>query len=448
MHLPVKIYGEDVLERVKGCEWHYSESINRRIASLGDNADEFKEKALNLLHATTKEAYIFAYNEIKDFITKMKVPSLMNWVQWWDTRKHLIFRAFTSKHSPLSNLAKGVHAERKHRDPLGVTLLESCYFDLRDSLLLGENFKNLQCGSYDGGYGASLNEITSRRNKRDVQMAQQIGKDFLDFGVSSVVQEKTIRTSEGNSNDDDGCLPPKRRRSNKLVVFQTRLKRATEVSETMKIRKVEKDTNTKWTFSVASSQSGLNNYKVSIYNSPSCNCSDFVKYGSRVLCQHIIFILLFPLNVKGDHDVFSSRYMADDDLRPLLTSASVDKKYMQVSSSKGSRYANIRLMLQVDPNYGNHQIATLHNKTKRSATCRSCKKIFKVGSLCIKIDGVLTVPIGHDTATVQTVYACVDPLCLRSMPYWTNARYPTSLLSTPDVTTEEFDNCRTMLNIS
>ena len=56
-------------------------------------------------------------------------------------RKEFAFRAFTSFNAPQSNLPEVIHAEWKNRDKMGVSLLECCYFDLRDSILLTTNLK-------------------------------------------------------------------------------------------------------------------------------------------------------------------------------------------------------------------------------------------------------------------------------------------------------------------
>lgn len=39
----VKAYGEEVLEKVKGCEFHFRDSINRKASTLGEHRSKFKE---------------------------------------------------------------------------------------------------------------------------------------------------------------------------------------------------------------------------------------------------------------------------------------------------------------------------------------------------------------------------------------------------------------------
>ena len=97
----VKIYGEDILEKVKGCEFHFRDSINRKTSTLGEYSSKLKEISLSMLTSTTPEAYINALKNMQDFISKdEKLADLQHWFNWWDNRRELIFKAFTSKVTP------------------------------------------------------------------------------------------------------------------------------------------------------------------------------------------------------------------------------------------------------------------------------------------------------------------------------------------------------------
>ena len=99
----------------------------------------FKILANELLIALTEEGYRDPYQEITSFISfNEKSKELYGWLNWWHERGAFIFRAFARLIAPRSNLAEVVHASWKNRDKMGVTLLESCMFDIRDSLLLGK----------------------------------------------------------------------------------------------------------------------------------------------------------------------------------------------------------------------------------------------------------------------------------------------------------------------
>ena len=53
----------------------------------------------------------------------------------WDARKSYIFRAFQALLKPQVNLAETIHAGMVHLDTMGVSLLESIYYDIMDNLL-------------------------------------------------------------------------------------------------------------------------------------------------------------------------------------------------------------------------------------------------------------------------------------------------------------------------
>ena len=137
------IYGEDVLEKVKSCEFHFKQAVERKIRGFGGDKDQFKKLAYGLLYATTPEAYENSLQLFEEFATDAK---LKDWIQWWDVRKEKIFHAFTHFDAPQSNLAEVLHAGWKHRDKMGVSLLECCYFDLRDSILLAINHDSVRDG--------------------------------------------------------------------------------------------------------------------------------------------------------------------------------------------------------------------------------------------------------------------------------------------------------------
>ena len=135
------VYGENVLTKVKGCEFHFKQSVERKVKTLNTKGEEFRNLALRLLIASTPEAYSHALRMSKQFSSN-NAESIRDWTEWWDARKEFAFRAFTSFNAPQSNLAEVIHAGWKNRDKMGVSLLERCYFDLRDRILLTTNLKS------------------------------------------------------------------------------------------------------------------------------------------------------------------------------------------------------------------------------------------------------------------------------------------------------------------
>ena len=53
----VEIYGEDVLQYIKGCEFRFHDSVNRHANKFDGESETFKKYALQLLTSSTPEAY-------------------------------------------------------------------------------------------------------------------------------------------------------------------------------------------------------------------------------------------------------------------------------------------------------------------------------------------------------------------------------------------------------
>ena len=65
-----------------------------------------------------------------------------------------------------------------------VSLLECCYFEIRDNILLFKNITSLEDGSFDGVSGPSESNRKSRKQRRNEIFAEQWGIDILDFHMN------------------------------------------------------------------------------------------------------------------------------------------------------------------------------------------------------------------------------------------------------------------------
>ena len=130
----VMIYGEVVLNKVKGCEFRFKKSINRQMSSLQDGV-RFELLALNMLSASSIEAYSSSHNAMEKFIGEInRQKQLKPWLRF------NIFHAFTGQGKQRSNFAEVVHASRINKGERGGGgggggLKESALFDVRDSLM-------------------------------------------------------------------------------------------------------------------------------------------------------------------------------------------------------------------------------------------------------------------------------------------------------------------------
>ena len=110
------VYGEDVLNKAKGCEFHFKKSVNTRKAIFPEHLQpQFLHLTDQLLRASTLTAYAAQHDAICDFLGKNGGGELSEWLSWWHDRRHVMFRAFTGFDKPRSNLAEVVHASWVNR---------------------------------------------------------------------------------------------------------------------------------------------------------------------------------------------------------------------------------------------------------------------------------------------------------------------------------------------
>ena len=447
----VRIYGEDVLDTVKGCEFHYKDSVNKKAKSFGESKEQFTAMALSLLTAATPEAYYVARQKLQSFLKNETTPDLTSWLKWWHDRRDLIFRAFTLKESPHSNLAEVIHAGWKHRDRMGVSLLDACFFDVRDSLLLESLFEGLANGAYVVGYGPNQGQLEKIRSDKNVRAAEKTGQDILDFGVSQNLQDakRSLFTSQ-----NEGCNPPKRKKNyNEAEMFNKRMAASSTESATLKIRNIKDVSNTKREFAVCSSIKSRTNYVIQICSSPSCTCPDSQKNGMRVFCKHILFVLRYALQVDEEDTMLKARYLPEEDVKALLSnkpSNTINAAYIQKVKKSTRKKTDLQEILAKHPLFTLPQKVRLMHKANRSAKCqgRSCKAVISIGIMCIKVEGSLTVPFDRNEAVKQDFYFCPQRSCLSTMPIWSNVRYPQSVEADQGIADSDKDDVARDLGIS
>ena len=91
----VLIYQEDVLRKVKGCESHYNQSVEKKAQSLQVKKDSVRY----FNHSQSIQPCI---HYLKTFIDHSKLETLQEWLACWNDRKSLIFCVFTDIHAPRS----------------------------------------------------------------------------------------------------------------------------------------------------------------------------------------------------------------------------------------------------------------------------------------------------------------------------------------------------------
>ena len=117
LHGLIVYYGENVKEKVKTCEFHFMQSVNRRKQIFEESRQaQFVNLAKEILVASSDTAYRNQFIALQTFIKdNAKELELGEWLKWWNERRHLIFRAFTGFDKPRSNQAEVVHASWVNR---------------------------------------------------------------------------------------------------------------------------------------------------------------------------------------------------------------------------------------------------------------------------------------------------------------------------------------------
>ena len=197
-------------------------------------------------------------------------------------------------------------------DKMSVTLLVSCMFDIRDSLLLEAEIQNFKEGSCMGGFGPNQEQIQKRKIERLLEAGEKFGKEIKKHGVSltasQTIQKRTNEEDTGNQN-----IKKKKLMDAKL---HKRLSSAIEQENCITVQKSITKNNSKHTYHVSSSSKGKVTYQVDICCSSSCTCPDYQKNGKEVYCKHILFLLKFVM--QADESLFKEKYISHGDIEKLM----------------------------------------------------------------------------------------------------------------------------------
>ena len=142
------VYGEDALNRMNGCEFHFNKSVQRQVKTLDEPfSTTFLTYAKSILLSTTAEAYEAHHQEMKLFLeSQMETKDQITWLAWWHERRTLMFKAFTSIDQPASNLSEVIHAGWSNSGENHLSLLNCAYADIKRSLLLSRHLEDLLSG--------------------------------------------------------------------------------------------------------------------------------------------------------------------------------------------------------------------------------------------------------------------------------------------------------------
>ena len=135
--------------------------------------------------------------------------------------------------------------------------------------------------------------------------------------------------------------------------------------------------------------------------------------------------MIFALRVE-DEGKLNARHIGDEDVKSLLVD-NIDKNYIKadepVKSSGSKDYAKL---LREHPSFSNEQLCTLQNRIAKYA---GCKTVTQPGTLCVRVDGALSVPYGKQHVVEQIYFFCPSRQYVTAKPKWSNVTTPCDIIS-------------------
>lgn len=299
-----QVFGEGALHKVKGCEFHFKECRNRHARTLKNEETRHKFKKLcdALLSTATPPAYYSAKEDLTKFIDEApeEREHLMTWIKWWDDRRAFIFPAFAPwDGAPKMNQAEVVHASWAHKDRENLTLLDSAECHVRDCVLLETEYEGIKQGNSRVGTGPSLMQRRARETAIQQKRAATLGEELLREDITVAEPEpprlgRKVDPACSHRADKQRERKPSgtsRFRSIRSAHFLSRLQKAKQDKDSIKVRKVLSQSDVSFVFEIQSSD-GRKAYEVVVSEAPSCTCEDYKRFNGKELCKHVIWVYL------------------------------------------------------------------------------------------------------------------------------------------------------------
>lgn len=318
------IFGEAAVSRVVSCEFHYKQSVNRKSVKLnGASRTQFEQLAGALLEANTVSVFEKKRADLNRFIKEKPEERkfLSSWVQWWENRKTHIFRAFkNSVNAPRMNMAETGHSTWVKSGAIQLTLVDAARHDVGENVRLEKTVKRFLEGSLKStGKGPSTKEVHKRLREGQLQRARAYGREILSEDFEG--DPYSAVDAAGFVDPESSHSPTKRGKKRKNAKsskeqFSKQLKKCLEgtkreASEMHLDGMVEIATDHR-KFIV---KHGQTRYDVDICHTPSCSCPDL----RSCHCKHVLWVLLYVLNVHDDAPLLQEKRLTKDTLQTLLS---------------------------------------------------------------------------------------------------------------------------------
>ena len=141
------------------------------------------------------------------------------------------------------------------------------------------------------------------------------GTRLAGFRVVSKPDETKKETNFKNKSTDGSEFRKKQKPDNDLKMLESRVDASYDPSLIMKVNKSFIFNALKRSHFLSNSVTWRPAFNVEISTVQSCTCSDFAKNGHRVLCKHILFIVLRVLNGKDLEPYLWMPFIEKNDFR-------------------------------------------------------------------------------------------------------------------------------------
>ena len=175
-----EIYGDEFLNRCQSCEFHFKQSINRRLKSSGLLAgngaqDKMRPLSRKLLESKATIQFEKACEEAIKFMKEKEIRKpLKVWLVWRLSRKEHIFHAFKQKFSPQSNLATVIHSSWVTQKRTYLSAYETAINKICKMITVQQMLQRYADGSFCSGTGPSFNTLQIQRKAREASTCLMI----------------------------------------------------------------------------------------------------------------------------------------------------------------------------------------------------------------------------------------------------------------------------------
>jgi predicted nucleic acid-binding Zn finger protein len=447
-----RVFGSDVVGRIKSCEFHFKECRNRQSRKLGDeDRSNFKRLCNRLLQAPSPVSYTKAKEDLESFIAECPERiRLSTWLDWWHKRRAFVFPAFVSvSGGPKMNLAEVIHASWVKRDQGNMSLLDAAQADARDNVQLEVEYKAFCAGDSRGGTGPSLQDKALQKTSNEVRRAHALGQELTREDITDTERTASptaftapfsLPSDKHNASVTSSCERttctdrPSRYRSSRSKAFLDRLERAKREKNTIKVRSMNIRGQETPGLVCALSTSRYTDYTVHIGSQHSCDCQDYAKQRGKQACKHILWTLLFICGIQENSEILQQVSLTITEIRHITanTPTNIPEQFkIRDEATTPTQHLQSRKevttnLLENDPRNASPQIWYLERKEKKRGQvprCRGCQAEQQDGELCLSVTG-LYVPYEQNFVVETSFYFCPSTSCMNRLPPWTNLRKP------------------------